>query len=401
MPVPAIGGPGGRFVLGPTAPTESTGPQSQLPAAYGTGRLLLMARDPHWLYAHWDLTDSQLNAYNRQSSTGHLALRVYRKSLQTPPILEQDVHPESRNWFLNVPTAGTAYLAELGYPDRQGVWQRISTSAATLTPSDELSGETWVRFETVPFATSRERVLALVKEATAENPPLLQAVLESTTPPPSVPTTEGFGPAPTPAAPPDSHAPARPSGRPGPATFPTPAWSPEKERALAEMISIDEVRRVWIGSLEITELLRRHLARGPSSAELLALAAGAAGAGGELPSLEAISSVSSPFGGATPPSRRGFRFEVNAELIVYGATEPDAEVTIGGRRIRLRPDGSFSYRFSLPDGQYALPIVATSADTLEQRSADLSFVRASQYQGGVGTHPQDAALRPPSPENVA
>jgi len=43
-------------------------------------------------------------------------------------------------------------------------------------------------------------------------------------------------------------------------------------------------------------------------------------------------------------------------LVIYGATDPTASVTIGERRIRLRPDGSFSYRFALPDGNYQLPI---------------------------------------------
>src|SRR5438094_6482773 len=32
----------------------------ELPEAYGTEKLLVAARDPHWLYAHWDLTREQL-----------------------------------------------------------------------------------------------------------------------------------------------------------------------------------------------------------------------------------------------------------------------------------------------------------------------------------------------------
>src|SRR5262249_40058837 len=110
-----------------------------------------------------------------------------------------------------------------------------------------------------------------------------------------------------------------------------------QEQALSRVISMDEVRRVWIGSLEITELIRRQLMRGISSGEL------------PVSSLGAVSSVSSPFGGAAP-GQRGFWFNVNAELIVYGATDPHASVRIGDRTIRLRGDGTFSFRFSLPDG---------------------------------------------------
>jgi hypothetical protein len=37
-------------------------------------------------------------------------------------------------------------------------------------------------------------------------------------------------------------------------------WTPQQEQALAKIINIDETRRVWMGSLEITELIRRRLA---------------------------------------------------------------------------------------------------------------------------------------------
>ena len=155
---------------------------------------------------------------------------------------------------------------------------------------------------------------------------------------------------------------------------------------------MDSVRRVWMGSLEITELIRRQFMNELSSQ--------AAAQFGESSSWSgAVSSLSSPHGGME--RRKGFWFNVNAELIIYGATEPDATVTIGGRTIKLRPDGSFSYRFSLPDGQYELPAVATSADGDDTRSAGLKFSRATVYQGDVKAHPQDAALRPPLAANVS
>jgi hypothetical protein len=113
----------------------------------------------------------------------------------------------------------------------------------------------------------------------------------------------------------------------------------------------------------------------------------------------AISSISSPYG--VRKKERGFWFNINAELIIYGATEPDALVAIGDREIALRPDGTFSYRFSLPDGEYALPVVAVSADGADTRSADLKFGRQTRYRGDVGAHPQDPRLQPPHPANVA
>ena len=74
-----------------------------MPEAYGTRQLFLTARDPHWLYAHWDLIRAQLKKYNGLSVDGHLVLRVYRGTLEARPLAEIHVHPESRNWFVPVP----------------------------------------------------------------------------------------------------------------------------------------------------------------------------------------------------------------------------------------------------------------------------------------------------------
>ena len=65
--------------------------------------------------------------------------------------------------------------------------------------------------------------------------------------------------------------------------------------------------------------------------------------------------------------QRGFWFVLNTELIVYGATEPDAKVTLQGRPLQLRPDGTFTARFALPDGVQVIPVSATSADEVETR----------------------------------
>jgi uncharacterized protein len=139
-----------------------------------------------------------------------------------------------------------------------------------------------------------------------------------------------------------------------------------------------------MGSLEITELIRRRLAHEISSL-------GVSSFGGLQPC---------PVRSAAWKRRKGFWFNVNAELIIYGATEPDAKVTLGGHEIKLRSDGTFSFRFALPDGKYDLPAVAVSADGTDARAADLKFSRETEYLGDVGAHPQDPSLKPPLPENL-
>ena len=113
---PALAGPGEKFSLGPVPATPGVEPdEAELPEAYGTKKLFLTARDPHWLYAHWDLTTPQQHGYNAESSDGHLVVRIYDANFQGHPAYEIHVHPESRHWFVHVERAGNSYCAELGY----------------------------------------------------------------------------------------------------------------------------------------------------------------------------------------------------------------------------------------------------------------------------------------------
>lgn len=367
-PAPKVSGPGERYVLGPTPPVEklTEGEElGELPTAYGTQRLTLTARDPHWLYAHWDLTDDQLRDYNRASKDGHLIVRVFLDAVGGKPFTEMHVHPESRNWFVHVGKGGAKFVAELGYyAKKAGKWTTVSTSKATLTPPDSLSDDTSVRFATIPVELSFQQLLALIKQALKDNVPLVEAIQQ-----------------------------LRASGQrqlPDRGAIASAKWTAAQEQAMSEVITMDSVRRVWMGSLEITELLRRQLVKDISSISAAQLS---------LPSSISVSSLSSPFGGV--PGRKGFWFNVNAELIIYGATEPDATVSIGGRKIKLRPDGTFSYRFILPDGQYNLPAIATSAAGDDTRIADLAFSRSTEYSGEVGAHPQDPSMKPPKSEHVS
>ncbi len=359
-PAPAASGPGQRFALGPKPPVHHFSPtEGELPDSYGTQQLFLTARDPHWLYAHWDMSGAQLKKHNALSSDGHLVLRVLRDEIGGEVISQIHLHPESRNWFVPVPEAGTKYAAQLGYYDVAGKWIALSSSSPTLTPPDSMSDDSDFRFATIPADVPFEQLLKLVKLALRENVPLAEALQQL--------RAEGF------------------TNLPEASQIWAGEWTPTQEKALASVVSMDQVRRVWIGSLEVTELIRRQLQEDVSS-----ISASQFG----LPSSFSVSSLSSPFGGGGE-KRRGFWFNVNAELIIYGATEPDAAVTIGGRPIKLRPDGSFSFRFALPDGDYALPAVALSADGQDMRKAALKFSRDTQYSGEVGAHPQDPKLQPP------
>ncbi len=91
---------------------------------------------------------------------------------------------------------------------------------------------------------------------------------------------------------------------------------------------------------------------------------------------------------------RGFFMHVNAEVIFYGGTHPDAKVTVDGNEIELRPDGSFRFHFVFPDEACEIPIIATSPDGKDKRRAVLRFERATARTGEIGNTPQPPLDRP-------
>jgi uncharacterized protein len=105
-------------------------------------------------------------------------------------------------------------------------------------------------------------------------------------------------------------------------------------------------------SLELRKLFEERLRRPMSSQVVTSLGSGAFGS-----------------------KARKFFFKLDAELIVYGATEPTAKVMIQGEPVQLRPDGTFTMRYSLPDGRQILPAVAYSADGVEERTIVLAVER--------------------------
>ncbi len=84
-------------------------------------------------------------------------------------------------------------------------------------------------------------------------------------------------------------------------------------------------------------------------------------------------------GAALPGSLKKFFFEIDAELIVYGKTDPSAHVTLQNEPVKLRPDGTFTMLFSLPDSRQIIPAVATSIDGVEERTIVLAVERNTKH----------------------
>jgi hypothetical protein len=92
------------------------------------------------------------------------------------------------------------------------------------------------------------------------------------------------------------------------------------------------------------------------------------------------------YGSGTPgliAATHNFKFEVDAEMIVYGITNPDTHVSLRGEPVKIRPDGTFTVRMSLPNQRQVIPVVASSANGSEQRTIVLAVERNTKVMEPV------------------
>jgi hypothetical protein len=330
--------------IAPTRPESTTTPLpayeflGYLPDSYGTRKLFLVPRDPRILFAYWDLSPVQYQESARVAKDGKIFLEIYVPG--EGRVQQVHIWDSHKNWYLQVNRPDTAFLAQIGFYRPDGGFEVLARSGEVRTPRDTLSPNTEARFITIPFHVPFQEI----RDAIAA-----QAL-----------PGEEIG---------DTLARLQQSDLPVPlqARLPRDLTAKESEELLGQLDG-DEVRRRMVGSFEITEILRKRYETALSS--------------GQWTSSAWVTSVSSPFGSSFG-RERGFHMHVNAELIIYGGTEPDAKVRIDGHDIVLGPDGTFSYHFVFPDGRFHVPVEAKSADGVETRSALLSFLRLTELEGDV------------------
>jgi hypothetical protein len=202
-----------------------------LPESYGTGRLFLAARDPHWLFAYWDLTHTQMDDYRRQSSDGRVVLRLFERG-HADPIQELTLQADSRNWYIPVNKAATSYSAELGFWKHDGNFYNISRSREATTPPDHVSADTTARFATIPLDVKFEELLAIMRTYLQSGEELAEALHRLQAGGVAFPFTVevNLGP-----------------------------WTETQAAQMERALGGDILKRTNIGSIELTEWLRRRL----------------------------------------------------------------------------------------------------------------------------------------------
>ena len=93
--------------------------------------------------------------------------------------------------------------------------------------------------------------------------------------------------------------------------------------------------------------------------------------------------------GVVAPRQRSFWLVADAELIVYGATDPSAKLTIGGEEVPLSSDGTFRIQVPFRDGQQFYAIEAVAVDGEQKRNITLNFDRNTPEDN---SNPSDQAV---------
>jgi hypothetical protein len=84
-----------------------------------------------------------------------------------------------------------------------------------------------------------------------------------------------------------------------------------------------------------------------------------------------------------------FELDVDAEMVVYGVTQPGAYVTLQGEPVKVHADGTFRVRVEMPNRRQVLPIVASTADGASRQTVVMAVERNTKSMGPAGRDQQE------------
>ncbi|MBE9031665.1 DUF4912 domain-containing protein [filamentous cyanobacterium LEGE 11480] len=301
-----------------------------LPGGYGASQIFLMPRDPQWAYAYWDVANERKEEL-RQQGGQQLALRLYDVTgidinNQSPHNLQEYGCDEmTREWYLPIPVSDRDYMLEIGYRTWDGRWLMLARSESMRVPPVYPSD--WVEDHFVAVDWEQE----------------LRGQTIMTLVPPSQ------KPAATPGAMPTAH---------------------ESVFGMAAEAEAMRMSGSLYGSMQ-------HMPSSAQPIESLSSYVFPSGVGmWAMPNASGLTMSGVGMGASMPPVQpRKFWLIADAELIVYGATEPDATVYVDGEPIQLNSDGTFRFQVSFQDGQLRFPIFAVAADGEQNRAIHMDFER--------------------------
>ncbi|MFM8891127.1 MAG: DUF4912 domain-containing protein, partial [Planctomycetia bacterium] len=83
-----------------------------------------------------------------------------------------------------------------------------------------------------------------------------------------------------------------------------------------------------------------------------------------------------------------FALDVDAEMVVYGVTQPGVYLTVQGEPVTVHADGTFRVRVEMPNRRQVLPIVASTADGSSRQTVVMAVERNTKSMGPAGRDQQ-------------
>jgi len=130
-----------------------------VPERYRDDILVILPRDPHWIFAYWDISDETSEQLKRQYGRdffekSNFLLRVhditgFKKfpGDKSRKFKEMSINFNARNWYIHLEDSGRAYCVQLGIKTRDGKFIQILLSNTVIMPSGRVSdatGEQWM-----------------------------------------------------------------------------------------------------------------------------------------------------------------------------------------------------------------------------------------------------------------
>jgi hypothetical protein len=282
----------------PSAASSSVEDRYVIPTGYGEDRLVLMVKDPRWLFAYWEIRPETERSVRHQLLPSEIpdlrsVLRVYDVT-----DVEFPLEPAHRWFDITLSGLATSWYIETNAPNRSFI---VEIGLLTVT------GRFFMLARSNQVTAPRAGPSEIIDEAWATTDELFWKLIGSSA------LMSGSSPA---------------------------AWA---------------------------HLLSRSAVPGSWSSGSLAQA-------------------------SRPAMVRGFWCRINADVILYGTTDPKARVLVQGQPVTVRKDGTFSLRVTLPEGTQTMTIEATSADGRQTQSLTpvVSLTAAGSLGTESGVHPLPA-----------
>jgi hypothetical protein len=328
----------------------------ELPSHYNATRLTLIPKDPHWIFAYWDIAPSSLSALRDkigdEIDRSRMVLRMYDITYinfngnNANRTFDLEVGSNANNWYINLWDDNVSYCGEIGMRASDGRFFSLVRS-------------NYIHVPRVTYSPRTEQIWMKVTDEAKENPYVFGKANES-----------------------------NPSSNPK-RSLNRQYVSPRQGRKIS--LSDEEIKRYYSRLTPLLRTVISHRLAVLYSSDLKEIIL----EGEATEEIKRIydwlpkgtfvkkvligSSESLVMPGASEQLVQGaseflhkkkedkFFFEIGTELIVYGRTEPDAEVWLGNKKIELRNDGTFGLRYFLPDGKIPLEFTAISKNKMHKR----------------------------------